>query len=121
MPDLSKYLQRLSWLMRQGTPQNDVALYLPNADAYSHFTAGRVHLIEAERELVGEKIMPAIFEAATIWISLTTRYSEPSVKSTRELSVWVPAGIVLFFCRELSESPSHRFASSMASLKKAAF
>lgn len=63
MPDLSAYLQRVSWLMRQGTPQNDVALYLPNADAYSHFTAGKVHLIDAERELVGEKIMPAIFDA----------------------------------------------------------
>ena len=63
MPDLAAYLQRLSWLMRQGTPQNDVALYLPNADAYAHFTAGRVHLIDAERELVGDKIMPAIFEA----------------------------------------------------------
>ncbi|HEV8592535.1 MAG TPA: glycosyl hydrolase, partial [Pyrinomonadaceae bacterium] len=63
MPDLSVYLQRMSWLLRQGTPQNDVALYLPNADAYSHFTAGKVHLIDAERELVGEKIMPAIFEA----------------------------------------------------------
>ena len=63
MPDLAVYLQRMSWLMRQGTPQNDIALYLPNADAYSHFTAGKVHLIDAERELVGEKIMPAIFEA----------------------------------------------------------
>ncbi len=63
MPDLAAYLQRVSYLMRQGSPQNDVALYLPNADAYAHFTAGRVHLIEAERELVGEKIMPAIFEA----------------------------------------------------------
>lgn len=63
MPDLAAYLQRISWLMRQGTPQNDIALYLPNADAYSSFTAGKVHLIEAERELVGEKIMPAIFEA----------------------------------------------------------
>ena len=46
MPDLAKYLQRMSYLMRQGKPQNDVALYLPNADAYSHFTAGRVHLID---------------------------------------------------------------------------
>jgi len=63
MPDLAMYLQRMSYLMRQGTPQNDVALYLPNADAYAHFTAGRVHLIDVERELVGEKIMPAIFEA----------------------------------------------------------
>jgi len=63
MPDLAAYLQRMSWLMRQGTQQNDVALYLPNADAYAHFSAGKVHLIDAERELVGEKIMPAIFEA----------------------------------------------------------
>ena len=63
MPDLAKYLQRMSYLMRQGTPQNDVALYLPNADAYARMTAGKVHLIDMEREMVGEKIMPAIFEA----------------------------------------------------------
>jgi hypothetical protein len=63
MPDLAKYLQRMSWLMRQGKPQNDVALYLPNADAYANFSAGRVHLIDAQRDLVGEKLMPAIFEA----------------------------------------------------------
>jgi len=63
MPDLALYLQRMSYLMRQGKPQNDVALYLPSADAYSGFSAGRVHLIDAERELVGEKVMPAIFEA----------------------------------------------------------
>lgn len=63
MPDLAKYLQRMSYLMRQGRPQNDVALYLPNADAYASFSAGRVHLIDAERDLVGEKVMPAIFEA----------------------------------------------------------
>jgi hypothetical protein len=63
MPDLALYLQRLSWLMRQGEPKNDVALYLPNADAYAHFSAGKVHLIDMERELVGDKIMPAIFES----------------------------------------------------------
>ncbi len=27
MPDLAKYLQRMSWLMRQGEQKNDVALY----------------------------------------------------------------------------------------------
>lgn len=63
MPDLSIYLQRMSYVMRQGTPQNDVALYLPNADAYANFAPGKVHLIDMERELVGDKIMPAIFEA----------------------------------------------------------
>jgi alpha-L-rhamnosidase len=63
MPDLATYLQRMSYVMRQGIQQNDVALYLPNADAYAHFTPGKVHLIDVEREMVGEKIMPAIFEA----------------------------------------------------------
>lgn len=62
MPDLAKYLQRMSWLMRQGEQQNDVALYLPNADAYSHFSPAKVHLIDAERELVGEKLMPSLFD-----------------------------------------------------------
>lgn len=63
MPDLAAYLQRMSFLMRQGNPKNDVALYLPNADAYAHFSAGKVHLIDVERELVGEKIMPEIFKS----------------------------------------------------------
>lgn len=63
MPDISLYLQRLSFLMRQGQPANDVALYLPNSDAYAHFTPGRVNMIETERELVGNEIMPRILEA----------------------------------------------------------
>ena len=62
MPDLAKYLQRMSWLMRQGEQQNDVALYLPNADVYSHFSPAKVHLIDMEREHVGDKIMPSLFE-----------------------------------------------------------
>ncbi|HEX8142435.1 MAG TPA: glycosyl hydrolase [Pyrinomonadaceae bacterium] len=63
MPDLSIYLQRMSHLLRQGQPANDVALYLPNADAYSHFSAGKVHMIETLREMIGEELMPRIFEA----------------------------------------------------------
>jgi alpha-L-rhamnosidase len=63
MPDLAAYLQRMSFLMRQGNPKNDVALYLPNADAYAHFSAGKVHLIDVERDLVGEKLMPEIFKS----------------------------------------------------------
>ena len=37
MPDVAKYLQRVSYLLRQGTPVNDVALYLPNSDAWASF------------------------------------------------------------------------------------
>ena len=36
MPDIAKYLQRVSYILRQGTPANDVALYLPNSDAWAN-------------------------------------------------------------------------------------
>ena len=63
MPDVSLYLQRMSFLMRQGRPANDVALYLPNSDGWASFTAGKVHMIETLREHLGPDIMPAILEA----------------------------------------------------------
>ena len=35
MPDVTKYLQRVSYILRQGTPANDVALFLPNGDGWA--------------------------------------------------------------------------------------
>jgi hypothetical protein len=63
MPDVAKYLQRISFLMREGQPANDVALYLPNDDGWANMTPGNPHLIEVLREHVGVDLMPAIFEA----------------------------------------------------------
>jgi len=63
MPDLSKYLQRVSFMMRQGQPANDVALYLPNDDGWAEMKPGNPHLIEALREHVGADLMPTVFEA----------------------------------------------------------
>jgi hypothetical protein len=63
MPDVSLYLQRVSYLMRQGQPANDVALYLPNSDAYASFTAGHDHLIETLRDLVGTDVIAKTLEA----------------------------------------------------------
>jgi hypothetical protein len=37
MPDVSRYLQRVSFMMCQGIPANDVALFLPNSDAWASF------------------------------------------------------------------------------------
>ncbi|MDQ3009697.1 MAG: glycoside hydrolase, partial [Acidobacteriota bacterium] len=62
MPDLSRYLQRISYLMRQGQPANDVALYLPTSDAWASFSAGRVHMIETLREHVGTDVISRILE-----------------------------------------------------------
>jgi hypothetical protein len=39
MPDLAKYLQRVSFALRQGKPVADVALLLPNDDVWASFTA----------------------------------------------------------------------------------
>jgi hypothetical protein len=63
MPDMALYLQRISYLMRQGRPANDVALYLPNSDAWASFTAGHDHMIDTLREIVGPNIIPKVLEA----------------------------------------------------------
>ena len=39
MPDLTRYLQRVSFALRQGKPANDVVLLLPNDDIWSTFSA----------------------------------------------------------------------------------
>ncbi len=64
MPEISKYLQRLSYLMRQGQPANDVAFYLPNSDAWASFTSPKVHyMIEALKDRVGEHAVAQVLEA----------------------------------------------------------
>jgi hypothetical protein len=63
MPDLSLYLQRLSFLLRQGRPANDVAIYLPNDDAWASFTNGNTNMIETLRERLGPNLIPRVLEA----------------------------------------------------------
>jgi hypothetical protein len=63
MPDLSRYLQRVSFLMRQGGPRNDVAIYLPNDDAWSRFTNGNANLIDVLRERLGPNLIPGVLES----------------------------------------------------------
>lgn len=63
MPDLALYLQRVSFLLRQGQPANDVALYLPNNDAWANFSAGHVNMIDTLPELVGPDVIPRTLEA----------------------------------------------------------
>jgi hypothetical protein len=64
MPDLARYLQRLSFLLRQGRPANDVALYLPNDDAWASFAAPRVgYMNEALAQRVGPEVIAKVLEA----------------------------------------------------------
>lgn len=63
MPDIARYLQRSSYLLRQGNPVNDVAVYLPNDDGWAHFTNGNPHLIEILRDRVGTDVISTILSS----------------------------------------------------------
>jgi hypothetical protein len=63
MPDVTKYLQRMSWLMRQGKPANDVAIYLPTDDAYATFHAGDDSVDRTMERLLGTKLIPQVLDA----------------------------------------------------------
>ena len=63
MPDLTMYLQRVSHILRQGTPANDVALYLANSDAWAGFVPGRISLSDAVGGMLGPNIVPALLDS----------------------------------------------------------
>jgi hypothetical protein len=63
MPEVTLYLQRASYLLRQGSPVNDVAFYLPVSDAYASFTPGYANLIESLRRRVGPEAVGAVLDA----------------------------------------------------------
>ncbi len=66
MPDLMRYLQRLSFLLRQGRPRNDVALYLPNSDAWADITPGHANLMRLLQRRVGPEVIGGILEAGYV-------------------------------------------------------
>jgi hypothetical protein len=59
MPDVMSYMQRVSWALRQGQPDNDVAVYLPEDDAWSNFTPGHASITA----LMSHWITPALTQA----------------------------------------------------------
>jgi hypothetical protein len=64
MPDLAAYLHRASFLLRQGEPVADVALYAPNEDAWSTFRPGAsLNLFRKIVELVGPNVVGGILDA----------------------------------------------------------
>lgn len=63
MPEVSRYLQRTSAMLRQGTAVNDVALYLPVSDAWSRMQPGKVHLFEMLRDHVGTPLVSSLLDA----------------------------------------------------------
>jgi hypothetical protein len=63
MPDVTLYLQRMSYLLRQGQPANDVAVYLPTDDAFASFSLGRPSVNQAMDKLIGSTVIPQILNS----------------------------------------------------------
>ena len=64
MPDITLYIQRVSYLLRQGKPANDVAIYLPTDDAWAGFTLGRNPSINQSIDrLIGPNVIPQVLDA----------------------------------------------------------
>lgn len=64
MSDLTLYLQRVCFLLRQGKPANDVAVYLSNSDAWAQFTTRRNPSVnETLASLLGHDLMGTILDA----------------------------------------------------------
>jgi hypothetical protein len=66
MPDVARYLQRVSFLLRQGEPAADVALYAPTEDAWAQIrpaTSRGLNLATGIRDLIGPRLIPAILDA----------------------------------------------------------
>ncbi len=63
MPNISRYIQRISFLLRQGQPANQVALLLPTDDAWAKFSPGKVSVTEEMTHLIAPALMSAILSA----------------------------------------------------------
>ncbi len=63
MPDVTRYIQRISFLLRQGQPANQVALLLPTDDAWASFSPGKVSITAEMDRLVRPALMSAILSA----------------------------------------------------------
>jgi hypothetical protein len=63
MPDVARYIQRISWLLRQGQPDNQVAILLPTDDAWASFSPAHVTVTGAMQQLITPALMSAILSA----------------------------------------------------------
>jgi hypothetical protein len=63
MPEVTKYLQRISFLLRQGKPVNDVALFLTTADNMAQYQAGRERIDGGGGGEMGSNVEAQVLDA----------------------------------------------------------
>jgi hypothetical protein len=63
MPDISRYLQRVSHVLRQGRPANDIAILLPTNDAWAATKPGRATVSDEMHNYVTPALTAQLLDA----------------------------------------------------------
>jgi hypothetical protein len=63
MPAVTRYLQRVSAMLREGKPDGDVAIYLPIEDAFADMRPRRASVNEEMRDRLGGGIVTQVLDA----------------------------------------------------------
>jgi hypothetical protein len=108
MPAVNRYVHRLSFLLRQGAPANQIALLLPTDDAWAGFSPGHVTVSGAMAKLISPELMSAILSAGynvdftdadtinRLGIHHSVLVLPPTnripIKTLRKIDAWVKAG-----------------------------
>lgn len=107
MPDLALYLQRVSWLLRQGEPSADLLLYVPVAEIRSRFSAasGQVSIDRAVHSVIGDNVIPQMLDAGYNFDAVDDGLLEEALNGGRY------RGIVLVNAERISEGVLERLAA----------
>ncbi|HEU5341488.1 glycosyl hydrolase [Edaphobacter sp.] len=109
MPDVTSYIGRISYLLRQGKPANQVAVLLPTDDAWAGFSPGHVTVTGAMQRLIPPPMISAILSAGynydfidadaidsvglgTHQILVLPPTDRIPVETLHKISTWVQAG-----------------------------
>jgi hypothetical protein len=63
MPDVARYLARVSWLLRQGEPANQVAIYIPTEDAFADMRPERASVNEEMQQRVPAALIAQVLDS----------------------------------------------------------
>ena len=138
MPAINSYVQRLSFVLRQGDPANQVALLLPTDDAWVRFSPGKVSVSEAMKDLVSPALVSGILSAGynldfidadtinRLEIHHSVLVLAPSdripIETLRRIAAWVESGgRVIAVGRAPSIDADGTSSSEFASLSRRVF
>lgn len=62
MPDVARYLQRVSHMLRQGEPANSVAIYLPIEDAFAAMRPDKASVNEAMHQRIPDSLLAHVLD-----------------------------------------------------------